>query len=585
MYAGEATIVTLPAVGRVHILKNGYVYWENDGKWDPVKKRTIDSRVSIGKLVPDTRDQLYPNKKYFELFDKNGQRRPVQALSDEKENEAHQTYVDATDARKIAAEEPGKLSGILSFGVYYALNAAAEKVGCLSALKEAFPRHWDRILALSIHCIDAENAVSQDYEYWAFDNYSGLGKSLSSSEISSLYKEIGDNSDAIKKFIEAFHQNYLKNYPEATEHVLAFDSINQNTNSRNIAPAEFGEAKVKENLPDINTALFVDQDTGIPLYYEHFLGSLLDKVQSPVTIERAKDLGFNKLFLMMDKGYCTQKVTEALREQRFAIMCADNLCFVKKLIAEYSAEIKDQEKYYIAQENVYGVQVKAVPAFGDTYNAYVYYDAERAQDERNTIHLKVQMLLDRVNGRKRYSEKLKNQYSPWLIIQKLDRTDPSTGKNFIVTVRQDVIQEYIDASGYFVILSNTDKSAAEMISIARMRDRDEKAFRRIKYHFGLTKTDAYSLVTYEGKMFVAFVSLIICEAYWWYVKEQLHAITSTTTATSLGELRKYKILLTQDRYHWIPAYAATKKQKALLKDLGCTAAAMEFAARNVSLRV
>ena len=74
MYAGEATIVTLPAVGRVHILKNGYVYWENDGKWDPVKKRTIDSRVSIGKLVPDTRDQLYPNKKYFELFDKNGQR-------------------------------------------------------------------------------------------------------------------------------------------------------------------------------------------------------------------------------------------------------------------------------------------------------------------------------------------------------------------------------------------------------------------------------------------------------------------------------------------------------------------------------
>ena len=136
-----------------------------------------------------------------------------------------------------------------------------------------------------------------------------------------------------------------------------------------------------------------------------------------------------------------------------------------------------------------------------------------------------------------------------------------------------------------MIVSNTDKSAAEMISIARMRDRDEKAFRRIKYHFGLTKTDAHSLVTYEGKMLVAFVSLIICEAYRWYVKEQLHAITSTTTATSLGELRKYKILLTQDRYHWIPAYAATKKQKALLKALGCTAAAMEFAARNVSLRV
>lgn len=86
-------------------------------------------------------------------------------------------------------------------------------------------------------------------------------------------------------------------------------------------------------------------------------------------------------------------------------------------------------------------------------------------------------------------------------------------------------------------------------------------------------------------MFVAYVSLIICEAYRWYVKKQLNAITSTTTATTLGELRKYKIVESQDESRWVPVYAATRKQKDLLKELGTTAKALERAARGVILRV
>jgi len=34
MYAGKNTPIELPKKGYLHILTNGYVYWENDGKWD-----------------------------------------------------------------------------------------------------------------------------------------------------------------------------------------------------------------------------------------------------------------------------------------------------------------------------------------------------------------------------------------------------------------------------------------------------------------------------------------------------------------------------------------------------------------------
>ncbi len=69
---------------------------------------------------------------------------------------------------------------------------------------------------------------------------------------------------------------------------------------------------MKENLPDINTAMFADETTGIPLYYEHFYGSILDKTETPFTMEKVKDHGFKKLFLMMDRGYFSQKSLEAV---------------------------------------------------------------------------------------------------------------------------------------------------------------------------------------------------------------------------------------------------------------------------------
>lgn len=105
-----------------------------------------------------------------------------------------------------------------------------------------------------------------------------------------------------------------------------------------------------------------------------------------------------------------------------------------------------------------------------------------------------------------------------------------------------------------------------MIRVARMRDRGEKAFRRIKTQFGLSETYMHEATTYESKMFVAFIALIIVETYRWYIRNELSAISSTTTATTLGELRKFQIQLKPDRT-WMPVYAPTKTQKKIFASL------------------
>ena len=68
MYVGQYEPVKMPENGKLHIQKNGYVYWSNASKWDNEKKRSIDNRVSIGKVIPDQPGMMYPNKKYFDIF-------------------------------------------------------------------------------------------------------------------------------------------------------------------------------------------------------------------------------------------------------------------------------------------------------------------------------------------------------------------------------------------------------------------------------------------------------------------------------------------------------------------------------------
>ena len=68
MYVGQYKPVRIPESGKLHIQKNGYVYWSNASKWDNEKKRSIDNRVSIGKVIPDQPGMMYPNKKYFDIF-------------------------------------------------------------------------------------------------------------------------------------------------------------------------------------------------------------------------------------------------------------------------------------------------------------------------------------------------------------------------------------------------------------------------------------------------------------------------------------------------------------------------------------
>lgn len=326
MYVKTVKAERIPSNGgRAKIYPSGYVYWITKSKWDASLKRTIDDRVCIGKKVEDKDGWLYPNERFFRLFDDS-------------------TEITDNGTGKLAAR--GKFSRVLNFGVFEALLKTSDKCGCLDALKKSYPDKYEKILAVATHAIDAQNSVAQEFPDWSFHNYNGLKRIFSDGEISTLYSDIAKDADAIDAFLTEFRHEFQQRFKRDTLGAIGFDSTNQNTSSKNISLAEFGHAKINENLPDINTAMFVDEETSIPLFYEHFYGSLLDKSETPTTLEKVKELGFERLFLMMDRGYMSKECLKALESEKFGVMCSDGLLFTKNLIEQNSKIIKDNECYY-----------------------------------------------------------------------------------------------------------------------------------------------------------------------------------------------------------------------------------------------
>lgn len=553
MYYGKSDPIPLPTVGHLHILKNGYVYWELKSSWDKKNKRPAYGRKSIGKIDPDDKTRFYPNKTYFEIFP--GAKKKQELKKDQA----------------APLPDPGKRAFQLNYGAYAACKQALSLCGLLDALQQNYPNHWELILALALHGVMAENFASSDFPFWAFDHYCGLERPIQDSEISEIYKTLGTDQESFINFLEDYRQNYEKsNLKMSDSLMMAADSTNINTHSKNNELAEYGKAKVDEGLPCINQFVLADLQTGIPLYTENFIGSVLDKSQLSTTLDQVKDIGYQKLYLALDRGYVSRENVKTLCESNvdFNMMMPEGLVRTKELINQ-NKDICDNFQYYIPEEEVYGKALGKVDILEGEFYAYAFYDPKRASQEKSSIEARATLYREYALQRKRYTEKLKEQYSNWLIIEQ--NKDHAKGEaSFTVEFNVESIQKALDKAGYFIVIGNEELSCTETIVRLRKRDRAEKVFRRLKDHLNMSKSHMHSAKGYKGKMIVAFVGLVMCESLRYFTSLSPEKTTSDTLSKTLGILDKYEIHQASGRNGWLPSYAMTKKQKAIFKALQMT---------------
>lgn len=557
MYKGISKLVPVPQTTeefKIIVANTGYVYYQSGYTWNAEKRQPKYDRKTIGRTDDKDKGMMFPNKNFELIFG------PVDPV------------VTALRKKYCAAElqEAGKFDRRLAFGQYFAVINALKMVGAYEPLQRTFPKKFAMIIGLVVHAIDAQSTTSQTFPGWCFDHYCGMERIVSDSEISKMYTELGKDKGSIKVFFTLYAASYGEKFP-SKKRIVGFDSTNQNYGGKGIPMAKRGHPKLNVGLPDINTAMFVDEETGVPLWYEHFDGSVLDKTQTPYSMKKIIDLGYKKLFTMFDRGYYSEEDIAALDQMQdieYGVLCPDGTDWVDGLFQKHGAKIKDQQHYYIPEENVYGNRY-TVTLFEKKYFAYLFYDSDRAEEERKTIHEVIAFFWEEASSRVRYTEKMRKHYEKRGIIVTKNEKDPVTGKNFILAEDTVAIQELLDRTGLFVMLSPVKLEPSEAIRIIRDRDKSEKAFQFLMEHFHLRTTYRHSSNSYRGLMFMAFIADIALASISHFERQILRASSAETIPRILLELNKYKIEKTNDGT-WIPAYAMNKDQKEIFGKLGVT---------------
>ncbi len=543
--------------GTIHIIKSGYVYLAVTYKWDSENRKPIEKRVTIGIRTEDNVSMMYPNPNYYQYF----------GTAEEKiANQPKKPKVNS-----LKRKEAGPIDSHISVGLYYVLKEASKRTGCFDALTQVFSTSdADLILALAIHAIATPNSSVQDFSSWCFDNYCGLAHVVSDSEINRLYAKLGSDQDLIESFLKCYSENFIKKIASAPKRVIAIDPSKQNVYSLDQDQSSCAKVKINLALPTINTALFLDEDTGIPVWFEHYDGSL-DKIKTPYLLKTISNLGYKKFMAIFDHDYYSETKIQELRAidgYDFGMLCLHNDKLLDAIIDEHGEEIKERQSYYIADENIYGACFK-IENFGAKSFAYLFYRKSQANDEHTVIHQNLRYYWNKALQQKHYSDDMAQEFNAFnIIVNKISHIDEE-GRDFQLVEDINGIQKLLDRAGFFVMLSDLELTPAEAIKLARQKECVEQCFEKFKRHFDLSISSTHSMETYYGKVFIAFIASIIYASIKHDVKEILASSTSITMECLMAELNKYKAELSI-KGNWRPVYTMSKLQQEILQAVDLT---------------
>ena len=552
-HEGDAT--ALPPKGNRVLLRSRkctYVYYFTRRWYDRERGKTVDDRVSVGKLCPDG-ETMWPNDRWYEI----------------------------SAGASGAAPAPREVAKYRNVGVYLGIRAACERIGLLGAMRAALPGQWDRLLALVTYVIDDRQACAQLFTGWCYHNYCGFARPFSDSTVSGLYAELAELDWGRGDLMERFHEEYLRAVPHEGGLAVALDGTNGPDRPGGNAYRAYGHPKSgKKGVPQVNQALVVDEMTGIPLHAEDFCGSLLDMTETPATVERIRTLGFERLLFAVDSGYATRDCAGAFTERgyEFTVMAPSHYDACKDAMARKSREVR-KESCYIPDEDCYGCATGGVECLGGTYDVHLFFDASRAKDEVDAIHQKAKALLALANERVRYTDKSGDSFAPCVTVTKVPK-DPETGKTYRAEPDSAHFQAEIDGAGYFAVVSSPGHTSGQVLRTQRLRERAEKSLGRYNSSFGMMATGTQGTNTYVGKTFMGFLALVACESFRWYTRELSKG--HQTCALQLSELRKVQCYRDSGGAGRL-ATGLTKTQKDIFACLGMDEAAVVEQVAQLSL--
>ena len=265
---------------------NTYLYESHSFRDD--KGRPRNRKVKIGKIDRNTGSARY-TEEYIDRMREAGT--PVEL-----------PLVDGLEEHVSKA-----LDSLKTYGLFYFLKMAAEKIKLIKILQQTFPAYWEEIFMLCAYLIVSDKPLMY-MEDWIGEHESYAVGKMGSQRLSELLGAFGqkERNDFFKAWCA---QNISDEY-------MAVDITSISSYSRLIPECERGYNRDGEDLDHINFCLLFGERTQLPIYQTVYSGSIGDQATLKATLAEVTAVsGGKKLVLVADKGFYSVKNVEMMIEK------------------------------------------------------------------------------------------------------------------------------------------------------------------------------------------------------------------------------------------------------------------------------
>lgn len=459
-----------------------YVY-ESVSYWDREKKQPRSKRTLIGRLDPAT-GEIVPT-------DGRGKHRAQK------------------EADPVVRKGPVPVAKTdrLFFGATYLLDQIGEVTGLTADLKTCFPNTYKQIQSIAYYLVLEDQNPLFRFKKWAAIHRHPYGKDIPSQRSTEIFQSVTEEAK--------MHFFRLQGKRRVEKEYWAYDSTSISSRSETLRQVKYGKNKDDDHLPQINLALVFGEESRLPFYYRKLAGNVPDVKTIQELLRELDVLGYEKVKLVMDRGYYSAENINALFKKHLKFLCSTSsaLSFAKEFIREIGSR-KDHYEYYNSNLELY-VFTRTIawdyeqerPYKGDVVKEerrmylHLYFNPDKFSDDGKAFNRKLDTLKNELLSGHRVPEHEK-EYKKYFEMKETPK------RGISLTVKQDAVDAAHERYGFFVLISNEVKDPVTALSLYRMRDVVEKAFWNVKERLNLRRTMTSSESSLEGKMFVEFVALI-----------------------------------------------------------------------------
>ena len=164
---------------------------------------------------------------------------------------------------------------------------------------------------------------------------------------------------------------------------IAYDVTSISSCSKDIENLEWGYNRNKENLPQVNLAIYYGEKGMLPLYYSIYLGSIPDKTHLSYMLRDNDLIGYKKVKYVMDRVFFSKDNLKHLVESgcRFIMSMPNSLKVTKSLIDCYREEVVSKAECWLGKDLPYAKEV-IIEEFDIRFKAHIYYSVEKLATEQ-----------------------------------------------------------------------------------------------------------------------------------------------------------------------------------------------------------